>query len=693
MALNWTDEQKQEWLTEDNVKIIIADIVYHDGQDLQVGYFSNYSYITPFGTTFVDELGNTVSNISYIDNLINIPNIISKIDSDVNVGALEFLNAEGDYDDYVNYAWEGHPMHLYIGDPTWEKDDFIIILEAISTNISSPRPNIMALSIRDKKEVFNVKAQEELITETYVRTMYSDYFTTYGSQAFVANVTNLVSQSQSIEIKIAVNTSANDIAQLVHDHIVSFPEFNTNLNPTTNILRFQSSLNGTVEDAHDGNGSNPINDTGFGFTITQQGTAGQPEITQITTVADVGGNLNNTYFHIHSPYRNFYVWFNVDNGSTDPELIEESTVAFDPNLTGITFIPETVESTPVPICLGICFNIEPKLIDTYNHVYQIHEGPIQQITEIRANGIPLNKDPLLGTVQYEENLLLGCFRLLVHQNNTQITCDAIGTTTRGTGYNAGFNIVLNSAAHLVEWLALEKTSLTSDDICPLSFSDTAFTNTSPLGLYIKDESEIASLITDIMSSVGGFARFDRVCTLQIFRLEDPKGKTPDLYIVDDDVIEKGVSLGVGESPKSSISLGFKRNWTVQDKGSLAGIITDESQDFLTELDLFTNEYSKVTASNAGIKTQFPLAVDTDLIPTLLANKSDATTEVSRRISLRSKKRFVYKVSTIAAPFTINIGDVVNLKHSRFGFAFGKECLVIGMEEQPTKQRVTLEVWL
>jgi hypothetical protein len=40
----------------------------------------------------------------------------------------------------------------------------------------------------------------------------------------------------------------------------------------------------------------------------------------ITTVADVAGSLNDTYFLLSASGVDYYVWFNVDSGGTDPAL-------------------------------------------------------------------------------------------------------------------------------------------------------------------------------------------------------------------------------------------------------------------------------------------------------------------------------------------------------------------------------------
>ena len=53
-------------------------------------------------------------------------------------------------------------------------------------------------------------------------------------------------------------------------------------------------------------------------------------------------------------------------------------------------LPEATENAPVPIALGRCFNAEPVLMDSYNHIYKVHEGLIQELCVVRSNGVPIN---------------------------------------------------------------------------------------------------------------------------------------------------------------------------------------------------------------------------------------------------------------------------------------------------------------
>jgi hypothetical protein len=378
--------QQQAWLSEDNEKIIICDIVYHDGNSTQVGYFSNYPYITPHNTSFIDLLDVSVNNIPYIDNLINIPNIISRIDADINIGAIEFLNADGKFDEFITYAWEGWPLKIYIGDKSWEKDDFILILEAISSVISSPRPNIMSLGIRDKKEVFNVNAQTQLITQPYVSALYTDYLNKYGVQPFIETLDNLISRSISIEVVLAdqgPDYTALEVADATRAAISAIPELTISGDLTTTITVEQTLLTAKPEAAHDGHDSITSFNTGFDFTDTQD--ISTPWAQNIVVPAgNYSDGLNGKYFHIYTAYRSYYIWYNIDNGSVDPEVIDITPVNFEPQTIQI---PETILNTTVPICLGECFNIVPKLIDSNNHIFQVHEGPITSVLEVRSNSV------------------------------------------------------------------------------------------------------------------------------------------------------------------------------------------------------------------------------------------------------------------------------------------------------------------
>lgn len=87
--------------------------------------------------------------------------------------------------------------------------------------------------------------------------------------------------------------------------------------------------NGTAEPAHGAPRSVEITTVTSGMTDVQVATevesaigAGIAEITEVVCIADVSGSLNNKYFFLNSAddITEYYVWFNVSGGGTDPMI-------------------------------------------------------------------------------------------------------------------------------------------------------------------------------------------------------------------------------------------------------------------------------------------------------------------------------------------------------------------------------------
>jgi hypothetical protein len=70
----------------------------------------------------------------------------------------------------------------------------------------------------------------------------------------------------------------------------------------------------------------------------------------------------------------------------------------------------------LPLCFGECHNVEPLLINPSVNEYQVHDGAIEQIIEVRDNGVPVAFTPFLST---------GKFRL-AKQPSGQITASVQG---------------------------------------------------------------------------------------------------------------------------------------------------------------------------------------------------------------------------------------------------------------------------
>ena len=670
---------EQEWLDEDNHKIILIEIAYHDGTGLNVKYFSDYPYVLSFGDSFTNIIGGTVTSVSYDDILFNISHITTRIGSTKSLGNLTLLNTLGEYDELlaITNAWEGHTIKIYIGAPEWTRNQFILILEGVVEALTAPQPHLLAISLRDKKEVLNVATQETTIFYTDVD---NDYLINTNNDGLYDKFNNIFVKKlyDTSGTYLDFDTSLGVIPSGTENTVVPIC-----LGKVFNIAPVLVDSYNHVYQIHECPDS-----TNYGVSVVSEVRANGVKLTGVNDanvdklVSGTGGTVDLTG-----------VIVSVVSGNT----ITVPTATF------------TVSNYSRAVIHNTTLNEARYVISrTSNTVVTVDSNSINQTAQVDGWLNTHNYDiwyatnaPTVDVLQYEENLLAGCIRLLIHEKSTQITCDIIGQTARTWHTNITVipDVVAHSAAFIMEYLVLEKTALEvisagDTDICPNTFDPNGsrgFTNTDSLGIYIKEDNTVIAAVTNIIASVGGYLRFERTCILQIFRFVDPLAETSLLTLTEDSIIEKGFSLKGIELPEKSVNLGYSKNWTIQDKGAVAFVVLES--DNLDFLDQITTEYSNTIQTTGVTNTEYPLLTDAELLGTLIYSSADAITEATRRATLRNQKRYIHRVDTITSPFTQNIGDVITIEHSRYGFDYpGKKVLIIGLEEFPTDKRVILEVW-
>lgn len=321
---------------------------------------------------------------------------------------------------------------------------------------------------------------------------------------------------------------------------------------------------------------------------------------------------------------------------------------------------------PQPLCYGPCFNVEPVLEDAATHRYRVHDGAINDITDVRDSGV---------SVAYTKDLANGRFTLTAAPAG-RITCDPQGAKPGG--------VYLTKCADIVQQLVIAHSQLTTNDIDTANF--TAFNATCPqtLNLYVRDRENLIDLIDPLVTSVGGFWTFSRGGALQLERLAAPTGSAA-IALTADDIRAKMLSIVRRELPIATLRLGYQKNWTVQTDG-LAGAVSEANRA------LYGAPYLVATAADAGLFTAYKLAQQPDVRETLIALAADAATEVARLQSLYGVVRTTYSAAGYVAPYTVSLGNEASLTHPRFGFAAGLDAIVVGLVEEVTRNRVTLDIW-
>lgn len=493
MTRTVTDEQYSKWLKQDGQsRVILAEIESYNDTEIVTHYLST--------TGFVSYPSDTPPNEIY-DGLINdIPSFkrgITDIESGrttQSYGDIQIINSDGELDDWLNHGWDGRPIRLYIGDKSWARDDFRLILNGFVDDIAVRNTTMITIKARDKIDALNIPIQ-----------------------------TNLV-----------------------------------------------------------------------------------------------GGTTAN-------------------------------------------------KDKPKPLCFGQCYNVSPVLTDAATHAYQVHDGAIEDITAVYANGL---------SVAFTKNLTLGTFTTSANPFSQVITADVKGA--KPSAY-------LTTVADIIKHIITSRSALTDDDLDLDSFAALNIAAPQLVGIYVKDRANMLSVLDELATSVGAFYGDSRTGKIKIKRLEAPSGD-PVIEVTPDEIEEFSLQIKSRYIPYKSYKLGYKRNFTVMTAG-LAGAVTES---VAAEL---ANEYRSIAKTNASVATKHLLAVDGALKGTLIYDSSDADAECTRLINLHNTVRKVLKVNAYAAPYQLDVGDTILIKLNKLGLDDGALATVVGFEEWPTENKITIEAWL
>lgn len=340
---------------------------------------------------------------------------------------------------------------------------------------------------------------------------------------------------------------------------------------------------------------------------------------------------------------------------------------------------DDLKSKPKPVCLGKCQNITPVPVDYTNRVYQVNNGAIEAIDAVYDNGKLLTL-----TTDYTVDLPNGRFTLVAAAAG-QVTADVRGDKTGA--------VYVSSAADILERLAVTFGGLADPaDLDTASFTALNTATTAVLGFYSGTLARnLLDVMDEIVTSIGGFYGFNRAGLYTVGRFEAPTG-SPDLVLDESGVIKRTLVRDNYSQPVWRQRLGYGRAWTVQYPDQLDAAATAAHKSFVgDEFRTAADEDTTVKEDGVG-KGGHLNALDLEPLATLLVEKTDAETEVTRLLTLYKTQRQVFHLVAKTQPFAVGVGDEVSLTHSRFGLSAGKDLIIVGFREYAAKGEVELDLW-
>lgn len=349
-------------------------------------------------------------------------------------------------------------------------------------------------------------------------------------------------------------------------------------------------------------------------------------------------------------------------------IIADKLKQLDTTLSETTVLQEAKNNSTdiVPVTFGECFNVTPLANQVISGVnagktfYVVHNGAIEDITEVRDMGAPIS-----GVTK---DLANGRF-YLTQANFGQITCSVQGDKTTGTYTNK----IAETIKNILKNYGPTSTRLTDSDIDLTNFSnfDTNFTVASvykrPIGYFAASRENLLDVCNKIAGSVraklatniGPIATDADVGKVKLIKLEQATSSSID--ITGSDIEEFSISIDTKPPVRAATKIAYCKNWTIQSSGLAAGLPKKTSGDLGVEW-----WYS--TTSNNTVKTNYTLTSEPPDEETYLITTTGASEESSLRNSLWSTPRYIYKMTAYPHMFDIQLGDFVRLTNRRFGLS-------------------------
>lgn len=359
----------------------------------------------------------------------------------------------------------------------------------------------------------------------------------------------------------------------------------------------------------------------------------------------------------------------------------------------------------VSMTFGEVFNVTPQLVNAATLKYQVHNGPISGIGEVRDNGIPIANDHI-GWAGVTVDNSKGTFTLNQSPAGT-ITCSLQGDaspTYAGTISSIIQRLVTNYGINTTRFTSadLDAANLASfDAACPqpvglyatggnstlATYTDglnTTYSATSGAPNSTSGGANLLSLCQSLAGSVDARIVMSRTGLLRLIQVAFPGSGTP-VPIGPAQILEKTLVIHDRPLVKASVMIAFCQNYTVQN--NLIGGITDAAKS------IFSNPWLFTTATNLQTQADYKLnAAPPPEADTMLLKRTDANAEANRRVAMWSVPRTVFQFE--GTPDLINslqLGCAVVLTHPRFGLSAGKAGLVTSLSPNWFKGTITVQV--
>ncbi len=358
---------------------------------------------------------------------------------------------------------------------------------------------------------------------------------------------------------------------------------------------------------------------------------------------------------------------------------------------------DDLKGQPKPLVYGRAQNMAPPCVNTARLIYQVHAGAVAAIGAVYDNGLALTAGAAYASqTDMEDNApAAGQYRLWLAGGMFRLGSSPAGQVTADV--TQGATAADRTVAQILRALATGPGGIASGDVVDADVTALDAAAGAEVGLCVDREAELLAVMSQLAQSVGAWFGFDRLGRLRMGQLAAPAGVSvatiqaarpgdvATATTVDALEIER---IATRESvPAFRVTLAYAPNWTVQTDG-VAGAVTAERRAFLRQA------YRSVTATDATVQTKHRLAAERAAV-SLIHDAAAAQAEATRLLDLFKVRRDLLRVRvawSTAEAALLDLGAVVTLRSTRFGYAAGRQMVVVGITYDAAVRQAELVLW-
>jgi hypothetical protein len=672
----------QDWLEDsDSIKIILVEAtVYNVTSSLtEVLYLSNANYTTTDGS---------ISYSAVITKAVTFTEVLTQDGSgSLTFSDLQITNHNGELDAYLDstkYIWSNQPIRVYYGDPQWSCANlaavyaaFNLVFSGVTDDVTASSRISLVLKLRNKMEQLNSALTEDKLgtfgTWSGGQTNQDQVKPVVFGEVF--NISPLLIDPSLV--KYSWNTGLSE--QLIEIRDTGVPlQASVVTNPTISV----NTLNGVITGI-------PTVVTGGTGWVTGDRLYLDNENVGISSQAVFTANpSNSSSLTVTGVSKGTLVAGMLIIGTGIPA---DTTIVSGPGGVGTYTVNKTLNIVSSGTVTEINYPGIVQVTGTTN-------GAINTLLVIsRGTGYTTGtKQTALWSASVTRTTAVvdnqyGLFCLGRAATGT-ITCSVQGVkksvnlSTGALDPTTYVNNIANITAVIVTQYGKANTRLTSADLDLTNLQTFSTDNPQPVGTVVTDTANVITVCKQLANSIAAQVTFTRTGKLRLLRYGTGYNTGAVVTtITESDMLYNSLVPSAKLQVTGAVKIGYAKNYTVQ-----SGLVTDIPQSHRDSmaLDWFSN-----TKINQQVIDRYKLSSDASQEDTQLIVGSDADTEATRRLALRSAQHYTYKFTGTSRLLGLQLGQTVTLTHSRFNLSSGVTAQVIMLAPNWTTGYVDVEVFV